>query len=152
MEDFYLFLSSADCVDEYPANSANSFSIQFPQEIVLETPKLGHYMWQVAITDFCVDNSPKTWEESTKVIVLLCDLVTGSYFRQAQYQILRIIASHNVLQSGLFGVQYMPLQKYNFRTLKLELRDQDLSLYHLEKDVVLSVTLHFQLVEKLIQN
>ena len=148
-DDFYLFLSSTESSAAYRNNTFTDFIVECPKLYELEANHDSY--WQVALTDLIVFGVDSV-SADTKVVCILCDLVTQSHITATQKPVLRILPKKSLVKSSLYLPYYFPLAKSTFRTIRIQLCDQDLSPLSAKskerEEGSIFLTLHFQLVSK----
>ena len=100
-DDFYLFLSSNESSAAYGNNTFTDFIVECPKLYELEANHDSY--WQVALTDliaFGVDSL----SANTKVVCILCDLVTQSHITATQKPVLLTYGKLTQLRTLAFSI------------------------------------------------
>jgi hypothetical protein len=140
MDDFYLFITSLDSIENYPDNSYCSTKIDLQEPI--ELSESDDCYWSVALVDIAISENTMLAKSN---VILLCDVVEGSYIRNRVRSVLRIFSGDSATKGSLFMPYYHRVSRNRIRTIHLEFVDLNLKTIQSQgTEPVLACTLHFQ--------
>lgn len=123
MDDFYLYISSRDCVNIRKNNSPSDCWIQFPRAYTLE----GEWVCALKEISLTCNFKPK----STR-LYLCCDILEESYVGETSLPVLKNVEIQNKYQK-LLSVEfanpsYVTVNVTSLNTLRLYLLDERLQI------------------------
>ena len=145
-----MYLSSEDSKKAHVNNSWDSFVCEFNPEITLESDcpyGLRSSSWTVSLLDLSIDTL-NTANGLPAPVVLLCDIVAGSYINQVKLPILRTLPSGVETSVSLAQPYYIDVEQEHFNALTIKCLTRDLKKI-VGKDwpaaigTTLKCTLHF---------
>ena len=147
---FYVFLSSADSADRFPANTYDNFIVELDKEVRLEEHAgLGFSQrWTVALTDLTLQATSSELLILPEGVIVGCDLIDPSYINGTEYSLLRTLPASDEICVSLHLPYYIGVNKLNFRRIRIELKDSQLGRLSAAKGwaekAIVKCTLHFQ--------
>ena len=139
MDNFYVYLSSADSITFFPNNKPHDFTINLGRSINLEGK------WCCALKEInCQIN-----EKLPEILYILGDCCSQSYARNTYMSILRTVSID--VQEGLFIEEfsdafYKDVNTSNISTINISIRDKDGSDVDF-KSKVFNCILHFKRIK-----
>lgn len=151
MAGFYLFVSSTDSVDLYPANTFDNFIVDLGRTYDLTEYCGWREKWNMALVEAALHTNEGESQHFPQDIIVTCDLASPSFIYGTERCILRPIVGGEFSHSAsLYQSYYIGLSQLRFHKLRIELKDRNLSPLDLSqfkgrgKQNRLSCTIHFQ--------
>ena len=120
LQQHYLYLSSDDSL-QFFKNEPHDFNVRLNSTLNLQLNR-----WVVGLVDFIYEQ--KTIPHDT--IVITCDIITSSFYKSKQINILRLLHSEDTSQlkpPSLNRPLYVPISRENISCIRIRLLDKDLN-------------------------
>lgn len=134
--DFYIYANSSDNISNHPSNKSSDFTIEFPNELVLQGE------WVCALTEFhavCNEESP-----NVDGLYVFCDICLDNFIMDAKLPLLRRIqpiANENYF--AFYFPYYISVTRNIIKRLRIYILDEQMQYAKFIRDPV-RCTLHFK--------